>query len=316
MQKSAAVYPFLLNYVTKDYIWGGRELIQNWNKHSESDKIAESWEMSANDGGLSVIRNGEYKGQTLKDILERYPELSGKAHAEVFPLLIKLINAETPLSIQVHPDDAYALEREGKKGKCEMWYICDAKEGADIYLGLNQDISRNQLEDIIKNGEIEKYLNKIEVKVGDYYLVPAGTLHAIRAGVTILEVQQNSDLTYRVYDYNRTDKDGQKRQLHIDKAVEVTDCKKYEVPTPNKKYKHVKGYCRRQLAQSKYFSTEEVSIESSIWMVDEKKFCGFTVICGEGSINGEKICKGDTVFVPATCAVKFSGKMKIILYHI
>lgn len=316
MQKNSAVYPFLLSYTTKDYIWGGTELKKNWNKQSESGKIAESWEMSANDGGVSIVRNGEYEGQSFKDLLRKYPELSGKAYSEVFPLLVKLINAETPLSIQVHPDDAYAMLHEGKKGKCEMWYICDAKEGADIYLGLNKDISRKQFQDIIQNGEIEKYLNKVTVRAGDYYLVPAGTLHAIRGGVTILEVQQNSDLTYRVYDYNRIDKDGQKRQLHIDKAVEVTDCKKYEVPSQNREYIQGEGYCRRTLAVSEYFTTEEVCIESSVWMVDEEKFCGFTVIDGEGRISGEKIRKGDTVFVPAACAIEFCGKMKIILYHI
>lgn len=316
MRTISPAYPFLLSYTAKDYIWGGTELKKDWNKCSDSEKIAESWEMSANDGGISVIRNGRYKGQSFKNILKKYPELSGKAYSDEFPLLVKLINAETPLSIQVHPDDAYAMLHEGKKGKCEMWYICDAKEGADIYLGLNKDISRKQYEHIIKNGEIEQYLNKVEVKAGDYYLVPAGTLHAIRGGVTILEVQQNSDLTYRVYDYNRIDKDGQKRQLHIDKAVEVTDCRRYEVPPQNRQYIQGEGFCRRTLAASEYFSTEEMVIDKTFRLIDEEKFCGFTVIGGEGTINGEKLHKGDTVFVPAACATEVCGKMKIILYHI
>ncbi|MDD4315756.1 MAG: class I mannose-6-phosphate isomerase [Clostridia bacterium] len=316
MANNIASYPLLLGYTAKDYLWGGDKLKKYWNKVSDSQKIAESWEMSANDGGVSVVRNGALRGRPFKEVLHEYPFLSGAAYEEVFPLLIKLINAEEPLSIQVHPDDGYALMHEGKKGKCEMWYICDADEGAGIYLGLNRDISKAQLQDIIQNGAIESYLNRVAVCKGDYYLVPSGTLHAIGAGVTILEVQQNSDLTYRVYDYNRTDKDGNKRQLHIDKAVAVTDCKKYDLPVQNKAYEYGAGFKKRTLAVSEYFVTEEISIDGAMPLDDKAVFCGFTVIDGGGDINGEKITKGDTVFVPADYQALISGKMTIILYHI
>lgn len=322
MRYDREFYPFFLSYTIKDYIWGGKELKLHWNKQSAGDNIAESWEMSANEGGESIVLNGEYKGQSLKEVLQKNADLCGSAHSEVFPLLVKLINAETPLSVQVHPDDEYAMKHEGKKGKCEMWYICDAKEGASIYLGLNQDISRSQLEDIITKGEIEKYLNKVKVKAGDYYLVPAGTLHAIGAGLTILEVQQNSDLTYRVYDYNRVDKNGQKRQLHIEKAVAVTDCNRYIIPEQNKEYIQEDGFSYRTLATSQYFSTHEAIINKEMCMVDKEKFCGFTVIDGDGHIGKfaqhdvEPLKKGDTVFVPAGCDVSFYGKMKIIAYQI
>ncbi|HHU43482.1 MAG: class I mannose-6-phosphate isomerase [Bacillota bacterium] len=306
-------YPFLLNYNTKDYIWGGTDLQRDWNKQSRSPIIAESWELSLKPSAQSYIINGKLKGY-LREALDKYPEIVGKRGMDYcgFPLLIKFINAHTALSIQVHPDDEYALINERQFGKSEMWYICDAKDDASIYLGLNQDTNREELKTAIERGEIERYLNLVKVKKGDCYFVPCGTLHAIRGGVTILEVQQSSDVTYRVYDYDRVDNKGNKRKLHIDKALDVINYNKYTVPVPNSERQEFKGYKKRELVSCDYFKTCEYCIDDALSLYNEESFICFTVIEGEGQVEDISIKKGNTIFLPAGCEGNIKGKMTII----
>lgn len=306
-------YPFLLTYHTKDYIWGGTKLKENWNKSASSEKIAECWELCINQKCNTYVKNGKLKGE-FSEIIEEYPEILGKKGMDFiyFPLLIKLINAELPLSVQVHPDDEYALNAEGQYGKCEMWYICDADEGAEIYLGLNKDITKEQLSDAIESGDIEKYLNTQKVKAGEYYVVPTGTLHAIKGGITLLEVQQNSDITYRIYDYNRTDANGKKRELHIEKAIDVIDYNAYTVPTQNTELIQKDGYKERLLAENNFFVVKEMIIDKKATILNKESFESITVVDGEGKIGKLSIKKGDTIFLPADTSAEIEGNLKII----
>lgn len=306
-------YPFILGYHTRDYLWGGDKLIKQWNKKTEAQKIAESWELSVNDKSQSYIINGQFKGKNLKEIIELFPEIMGNNKNIDFPVLIKLINAESPLSVQVHPGDNFAYEYENQPGKCEMWYICQAEPNGEIYLGLNKNLTKEQIKQSIDNNTIEEHLNLVKVKKGDVYLVPQGTMHAIRGGVTILEIQQNSDVTYRVYDYDRKDASGNKRELHIEKALMVTDYNKFVVPEQNNvNYIDYDGYKTRELIRCRYFVTNEYVIQNALELGNEKSFLAFTVIEGEGSVGEYKIQKGNTVFLPSGYKANIKGQMTII----
>ena len=225
--------PLKLKPAVKDYIWGGTALKERWGKTSDTDTIAECWEFSLFPGSSSEVDEVLFKGFDLIKLYERYPAIFGKAAEKhkVFPILIKLIDANADLSVQVHPSDEYADKYEGGSlGKSEIWYIADAKEGASIYYGFSRDVSREEAEKSIKENTITSLLRKIPVKKGEFYYVPAGTVHALLAGVTVIEIQENSNLTYRVYDYDRRDKAGNPRELHVAKALEVMTLTASEPP--------------------------------------------------------------------------------------
>jgi len=205
-------YPLKMIPVFKDYIWGGTKLKESYNKKSDMPVIAESWEVSTHPDGLSRIANGEFAGKTLKEVL-----------GFDLPILIKFIDATDNLSLQVHPDDDYARAKEGDRGKNEMWYIAEAEPGAELILGFKEKLSEDELRELINSGNILSKVSHIPVKAGDCYCIPAGMIHAIGKGIVIVEVQQSSNVTYRVYDYDRRDDDGNPRQLHIDKAIDVLD---------------------------------------------------------------------------------------------
>ena len=209
------MYALKLTPALKDYIWGGNALKGKWGKKTDKDVIAESWELSCHKDGESVISNGEYAGMTLSEFIAKNPPVSGfKAQAfKFFPILIKLIDAKTNLSIQVHPSDDYALVNEGQFGKSEMWYIVDAKEGSGVYCGFKEKYSIEEVANALKENRILDLLNFIEAKKGDCIYIPAGTVHAICGGLLICEIQQNSSLTYRLYDYDRVDAKGNKREF-------------------------------------------------------------------------------------------------------
>ena len=229
------IYPMKLKPATKDYVWGGSRLKREWKKPAEGGVIAESWELSCHNDGMSVIENGEYAGMPLGELLEHMPIYKGEKceQFEFFPILIKLIDAKTNLSIQVHPSDEYALAHEGQYGKSEMWYIIDAEEGSGVYCGLKRAVGKDELEAALKGGKILDLLNFIPVKKGDSIYIPSGTVHAICGGLLICEVQQNSSLTYRLYDYDRVGKDGKKRELHIEKALQVVNTSAVTAPNEN-----------------------------------------------------------------------------------
>ncbi|MDD3947583.1 MAG: class I mannose-6-phosphate isomerase, partial [Clostridia bacterium] len=237
----------------------------------------------------------------------------GKKGHKRFPLLIKLIDATGDLSIQVHPDDAYALANENQLGKTEMWYIADAEDGACIYYGFNRDVTADELREAVRNGTLCELLNKIPVKQGDTFFVEAGTVHALLAGITVIEIQQNSGLTYRLYDYDRRDDHGNLRELHIEKAIAVANITKKEIPDQEKGTDNYKDYKIRPLADCPYFKTREIEINGIYPIFNGESFVTFTVAEGEGFLyDGTAVTKGDTVFVPAGCNTSINGTITII----
>ena len=221
--------PFLLSPAAKDYLWGGSRLNDDFGKNIDCSPLAETWECSTHPDGFSVVASGADAGKTLPEVLQLRPEYLGnhplqtmQGKAEL-PVLIKLIDAKQKLSVQVHPDDDYALRCENSLGKTEMWYILDAEPDAQLIYGLKKDLSKEDFEKAIKDGTIEDKVNYVPVKRGDAFLIPAGTLHAIGSGIVLAEIQQSSDTTYRVYDYGRLGLDGNPRPLHIEKALQVTN---------------------------------------------------------------------------------------------
>ena len=297
------IYPMKLRPATKDYVWGGERLKRDWHKPASGDVIAESWELSCHNDGMSVIENGEYAGMPLGEMLAHMPAYKGGAcgQFEFFPILIKLIDAKTNLSVQVHPSDEYALASEGQFGKSEMWYVVEAREGAGVYCGFKRPVSVQELEEALRGGKILELLNFIPMKRGDSVYIPSGTVHAICGGLLICEVQQNSSLTYRLYDYDRVDKTGKKRELHIEKALKVVNtsavCKVNENVVAEEE-----GV--RRLAQCKYFTVREISVDPLYkGCVGEDCFLSLTCTQGEGVLCwGDEeyaVRRGDTYFLPA-----------------
>lgn len=276
------IYPLKLNPVFKDYLWGNGQLKKLYNKNTPYEVTAESWEVSCHPNGLSTIANGEYEGKTLQEVVDILDEkLLGRSiktfDKSRFPLLVKFIDAHDRLSIQVHPKDEYAKVNEnGELGKTEMWYVIDALDGAQLIFGLKDGVTKEAFAEALKKGEPDEMLNYVNVKKGDIFFVPAGLLHAIGKGILIAEIQQNSDTTYRVFDYNRKDSQGNLRPLHIEKALDVIDFSaKAEVTKGDK-------------VNCEYFDTVKVDLNGS------KEFTSdfAIIICTEG--KGEITYKGGT----------------------
>ena len=294
-----------LKPATKDYLWGGTKLKERYNKESDEAILAETWELSAHKDGQSIILNGDYEGKTFGEYLEENGnKVIGKDYdKDRFPILIKFIDALKPLSIQVHPSDEYGLKHENDYGKTEMWYILEAEEGSNLYYGFNREISKEEYKKSIEDGTIEELLNKVYVKPGDTLFIESGTVHAIGAGIVICEIQQNSNITYRVYDYKRKDKDGNERELHIGKAIEVSDLK------PNKRYNfnndnNINKNLER-LAKSKYFDVLKGKVDGEeVFNINNDSFHSIIILDGEGTItiDNENINykKGDSFFIPAS----------------
>lgn len=301
---------FKLKPVGKDNLWGGERLKTEYGKKINLSPLAETWECSVHPDGPSVVLNGEYRNKTLKDVLKIHPEFLGTkllGNAEL-PILVKFIDAKQKLSVQVHPDDEYALEHEKQNGKTEMWYVLDAGENANLIYGFNHKVDENTLRKAFLNNTLEKYLHKINVNKGDVFFVPAGTVHGIGAGCLIAEIQQSSNVTYRVYDYNRVDKLGKKRELHLDKALNVMNMR----PAMNVRQKprlvHYYPNCVREtLCNCKYFVTERIETSHGFaFSVLDNSFQVLLCLDGEGTIEiGDdlnrpvKFNKGDCLFIPA-----------------
>ena len=295
--------PIKLSPAFKDYLWGGTKLRTEFNKNCDFEKVAESWELSTHKDGQSVVLGGEYGGLKLSEYVDKAGKgvLGTNAEKfEYFPILIKLIDAKDSLSIQVHPSDEYALKVEGEYGKTEMWYIVDCEEDAYLYYGFNRDITPEEFKERIENNTVLEVLNRVDVKKGDVFFIESGTVHAIGAGIVICEIQQNSNTTYRVYDYDRRDKNGNPRELHIDKAVEVSNTKK----APKLDGGKVLDDGLTLLADCKYFKVLKAEISGrKEFTADEKSFNSVIILDGEGKLccRGEELAvkKGDSVFVPA-----------------
>lgn len=287
----------------KDYIWGGT-YFKAFNKGTNLDRVSECWELSVRDNDSSIIASGKDCGKRLADVLTKEdigPVMDGFPY---FPLLIKLIDAKENLSVQVHPSDDYALKYEQSFGKSEMWHIISADENSGLYVGLNKDYSKEEIEKALKEGTILECLNFYKVKPGDTFVINPGTIHAIGAGVRLIEIQQNSNLTYRLYDYNRVDKDGNPRELHIKKALDVIDYKQYKVVKTGDEL----------LADNKYFTVKEVNFDKELEVnANERAFISFTFLEGEGLVNDIPYSKYDTFFLPfgKKCLIKGKGKVVI-----
>ncbi len=313
----------------KDNLWGGTKLRTVFGKKCDYDVIGESWELSAHPDGQSVIASGIFTGMYFGEFIEKYGhDVVGwkSSSLDRFPVLIKFIDAKKDLSIQIHPDDDYALEIENEFGKNEMWYVVDCEPGAFLYCGLKKDSSKEEIRERIENNTITDILNKIEVHKGDCVMVKAGTIHAIGAGILICEIQQNSNCTYRMYDYDRKDKFGNKRELHIDKAIDVVDVKKYKPFISDNKdvpegaevlvsckyfecYKYVLGSDAAEAdhasdIENNCYNTENVRNTGKVNIsVDAMSFRSVIVIDGSGKIavgnNTMDYKAGDSFFVTA-----------------
>ena len=312
----------------KDNLWGGTKLRTVFGKKCDYDVIGESWELSAHPDGQSRIATGRYKGMLFNDYLSIIGKeaLGWKCQAQDrFPVLIKFIDAKQALSIQIHPDDEYALENEGEYGKNEMWYVIDCEPDSYLYCGLSKEVSKEEIEERIKNNTITEVLNRIDVKPGDVVMVKAGTIHAIGAGILICEIQQNSNSTYRMYDYDRRDKFGNPRELHVAKALDVVDTKAY-VKDNNSEVmlEENENYSQERLVQCKYFECFKYEIFKEVKLVvDEASFISVLFIAGEGTIteeaSGESMSykAGDSFFISAgKRTVTISGNGSCIVTHV
>ena len=315
--------PMKLQAPLKDYIWGGTKLKTDYGKKTDLDKVSESWELACHKDGMSIIENGPEAGRTLKAYLdEAGPEVLGE-HAQkfpYFPLLIKLIDAKDNLSVQVHPDNDYAMRVEGEFGKTEMWYIVDCEPGATLIYGFKNKISKEEFEKRIADNTLLEVCNQVPVHKGDVFFIASGTLHAIGKGIIICEIQQNSNTTYRVYDYGRVGKDGKPRELHVKKAIDVTRLE------PVKERPHLDAVLdifadtkARLLASCEYFTVYELEVDGTSHLtVGKDSFQSFTVLEGEVTLKaGEDelvFKKGESSFLPAGLGhYTLMGKASLIL---
>lgn len=280
---------YRLTPATKDNLWGGNKL-RAYGKNSDSEIIAETWELSFTQGGEAKIEDG----RTTVEAFPRDTWGTNAAKFPFFPTLTKFIDAREKLSVQVHPSDEYALKNEGQYGKTEMWYVVEADEGAGLYMGLERRVNPDEFLAAVKDGSVEKLLSFKEVKAGDVFFIPSGTIHAIGAGVVIFEIQQNSTLTYRLYDYMRRDKAGNLRELHVEKAMSVCDLDVYKGAPRVENSPEIIGKCE-------YFETAKYKLNFTNLplFVGAESFLSVTCVGGEGTIEGEKIVKGDSFFIPA-----------------
>jgi mannose-6-phosphate isomerase len=301
-------YPVKMSPVFKDYLWGGNRLNKEWNKNSPYAVTAESWELASHTNGQSKAASGPLEGLTLDEVVQIFgPSCLGEhaAKKERFPVLVKLIDSEMKLSIQVHPDDIYAMEHEQDQGKTEMWYIADADLNSYIYCGFKKDMTREALLSSIRTHTITDCLNKIPVQKGQVFFISPGTIHAIGEGLVIAEIQQNSDITYRVYDYNRKGPDGSSRPLHIDHALQVTRLTRDHFSgNPLGSRKIGEGCYETLLAECVYFRVCKYDVEDTLAIKPTaKSFQAILIVEGCGNLCHEQthtpFRRGDCFFIPS-----------------
>ena len=294
-----------LKPVFKDYIWGGTRLADDYGFQTGFDKTAEGWMLACHKDGMNTVDGGMYDGMPLDEVIKAVgsEELAGKncLRFPYFPVLIKLIDAYDNLSVQVHPDDDYAGRVENEFGKTEMWYVLDAADGAELIYGFKEAITKEAFRQSIENGTLLDRLNRVKVKKGDRFFIEAGTVHAIGKGALIAEIQQNSNCTYRVYDYGRIGKDGKPRELHIDKAVDVavTAPPQYSTAPEGSEEQH-NGYTCQRLTSCSLFTVDRYAVSDTLTLTaDKDSFQHLLLLDGSGSINGRSARKGDSYLVPA-----------------
>ena len=313
------LYPLKLSYITKSPLWGGRRLLDGWGMKAEADTVGEAWMLSVRQKEMSIIENGPLAGMTMREYIDQYggTAVIGTAYdGGDFPLLVKLIDACDKLSVQVHPNDDYAARVENDRGKTEMWYIVEADEGAEIIYGLKDGMTAEEFRSAVREGKLADTMCHCPVHAGETYFIPSGMLHAIGAGILIAEIQQNCDLTYRVYDYERRGADGSLRELHVDKALDVT------VPFTEDEVNAIRYECgaasEQTLAHCRYFKTDKLVItESAEWKVDEVSFAFLLCLDGQGVIRvgdtSYEIGRADGFYLPANLGdVSLEGQMTLL----
>lgn len=302
------LYPLKFSPILKDKIWGGTKLKSLFNKAAETDKLGESWELSGYEGDESVVTNGFLAGNNLTELIEIYMgELIGDKifdeYGLSFPLLFKLIDANENLSIQVHPGDEVAAERHNSYGKTEMWYVVDADAGAELIIGFSKDCDREEYLAALENGKVEDLLQKVPVTKGDVFFIPAGLVHAIGKGVVVAEIQQSSDITYRIYDYKRTDDNGNERELHTEQALDVIN---FSAAVDPKTIYNANLNELTPLVSCEYFTTNMLRINEPLSRnyATIDSFVSYMCLEGDFVIDcaGEKVVvnKGDTILIPSS----------------
>lgn len=317
------LYPLQFEPILKDRIWGGTKLKTYLNKPITSEITGESWEISTVENDVSVIANGFFKGKSLNEIISEFPKevLGTKVYEKFgkqFPLLFKYLDAREDLSIQVHPNDELAAKRHNSFGKTEMWYVMQADVDARLIVGFKEKSSPNEYLKSLENKTIIDILDTKNIKKGDVFFLETGTVHAIGAGTVIAEIQQTSDITYRLYDFDRVDAQGNTRELHVDLALDAIN---YNVVDAQKEYSRVKN-SSNEMVNCPYFTTNFITLDGKIEVEKDKE--SFTVyMCVEGNFELEHKEKsytyktGDTVLIPAEMAVfEISGKASLLEIYI
>lgn len=304
-----------LEPVFKYRVWGGTKLKEYFGYDIPTDKTGEAWAISAHENGDCLIKNKEFKGKTLSWLYENHREYFGNVQYEKFPLLVKLIDASDDLSIQVHPDDKYAYSVEnGQIGKTEAWYIIDCNKDAVLEYGHNAN-SKEELAHYIYEGKWNELLKFEAIKKGDFFYIPSGTVHAICKNTLIYEIQQSSDLTYRVYDYDRVDKSTkEKRELHIEKAIDVIKVPYGHENNMTPISENRDGYIKTKYVDSKYFKTVKFDVDGYANLEYKANFALVTVIDGRGTLDGEEIRKGDNFIITSGYnSFEVKGKVSFII---
>lgn len=310
--------PLFLKGVLQEKIWGGTKLRDEFGYDLPSETTGEHWSISAHPNGPATVKNGEHAGKTLTELWSSHRDLFGHQEGEVFPLLTKIIDAKNDLSVQVHPNDEYGLANEGELGKTECWYVLAADEGAEIVFGHNAE-TKEEFHEMIADGQWDKLLRSIQVKPGDFFYVPSGTVHAIGSGVMILETQQSSDTTYRLYDYDRTDDTGNLRDLHINQSIAVSMIPHVD-PQPEMTVTKVDSNILKKLVSNDFFTVYEWIIKNSIAMEREGLYTLVSIVDGKGSIEVDgasyPLEKGDHFLLPNEVNNwTFTGDLHIIASH-
>ncbi|WP_461533022.1 type I phosphomannose isomerase catalytic subunit [Sinomicrobium sp.] len=301
-------YPIKFIPILKERLWGGTKLRDEFKKEIESEITGESWELSAVEGDVSVVMNGVYKDKSLQQLIDTYKgELLGeqvyKRFGAEFPILIKFIDAKQDLSIQLHPNDELARKRHNSFGKTEMWYIVQADEGAELIVGFNRDVSREVYTTHLNNNTLSEILNYEKIESGDTFFINTGKVHAIGAGVLLAEIQQTSDITYRIYDFNRRDKEGKLRELHTELALDAIDyAQKDDFKVNYTREKNVSN----KMVHCPYFNTDYMEVEGHLEhdLSQRDSFTIYMCVGGKTTVVAggvsEQMNKGETILIPAS----------------
>lgn len=304
-----------LKPVFHEKIWGGRRLATEFGFDIPDGPVGECWAIGAHPHGDCTVEGGEFAGKRLSELWDENPELFGNVGGDRFPLLVKILDAHDDLSVQIHPNDEYAAEHEnGSLGKRECWYVLDCDPGATIIVGQNAK-SPEEFRELVDKGAWDQLLNEMPIHKGDFFQIDAGTVHAIKHGTLILETQQSSDVTYRLYDYDRLQDDGTKRELHIDKSCDVVD---YSVTAPTSGYVELEfsddGVA--VLESNKDYTVALVEVDGPVAIPQDAPYLCATVIDGAGAANGHEVAKGASFIVPATVEeLDLDGVMRLIVSH-